>query len=817
MFSRYYDGDTVGRPSFSLTLDVVFFVLGVGFLLVFLLVFLGSKFNDYVRGSDLEGATVPPQPLWLTSEQSFVDGSNAVATSSLVLGDSSVPTAYASLPSGTSTNVTGTDAVVDSSTYKATVIDYERLSAVESVFLSSGTDDGEVRKYGIERPVDVVRTARLGYARNLLGYKRKDEIYVPDISKDSKVCDKWMGTTTNGGYVQNLVSCDKTKGVDACFRCIESRKYVRSCVHIERDVTVIRDDGSSAIVPASGPTANDGWCLPQSFNDIIYDGGAVKPPPDKTRNCNPNTGDWFLAQLGQDDGSFDSSYNWICKCRYPNLMTNDGTLMSDCVKPVGCLPHGRLDDSSAKGLVDPYNKGSCVCDAGYKNDFDASVGPVCVELNIVDYGMDAVYKRLNENNFDILPVSEISTVFLTLFPPAAQPNLQLPDPCRLDSVTGTPVTGCKRATYTGKDKTNRVMCISIDKSHIAHVVETDYLLNNHGRLPNACLYTGSNDYNYQVPDTKETLEGQYMLSWYNGKSFPDVGLISSLLWNAVKPSAAVLAADKALRDDQRWNDFLKNECTASLASPGVKVRFDQDFFLSSTQSIVFYNEYPDPVDMFTMAEADLNVPFHSIIFGDLVRSDKVKLDMVSDKDLRHWREIQFVRVDRLYWFEQTVYWYNRWAANMDGSGCTGLGRILPGEAVYLIHVDRSSDVQKQPRKGEQWFLTGNSRYYPAIRSYNSCTIFQDWQNECVGPHDSEDGKYRWLAAIRPTVTYKDNRILGAYPRSLGFDCTVCHYITTNFYIMSTNNYCSNYKDYQKHTDLFEIPPDGVKEYKKDTK
>lgn len=92
--------------------------------------------------------------------------------------------------------------------------------------------------YGIEL-VDPSRFRQLGLVRRLRRYKRKNIIYVPEMAQGAVRCDGWANKANedeqgegNSADALKLHECRLDDGDAACFNCIESRRFLRTCVHI---------------------------------------------------------------------------------------------------------------------------------------------------------------------------------------------------------------------------------------------------------------------------------------------------------------------------------------------------------------------------------------------------------------------------------------------------------------------------------------------------------------------------------------------------------------------------------------------------------
>lgn len=409
--------------------------------------------------------------------------------------------------------------------------------------------------YGVSR-VSKDRSRVLGFKRRLLSYQRQAQIYVPEISPNSRRCDLW-NERQDVGF---LVKCRVSQGEQACFNCIESRRFVRHCVHLPRpirlalnrgaDSSSIEDDGYLD-VPANEST-DEGYCLSSVFaNTIQQENGQGYRPADKSRNCNPNTGEWLLARLSVLG---DSSYNWLCRCRYPNLVTNQTTLFSDCTRPVGCKPHGQLDPDSQKGLVNPYTEGRCVCEAGYRADRDSTVGPVCVSKPVLSSEdlLQDVYARYRINLTSSLSWprdQEYLDQRIATYLGNSERELQLPNPCSYDAATGNlldPSAACWLVRERLQDD-YVAYCVTNSFDSIPVRSDRDYLRGNNGRYSNACLLV------HHTSDTTNTRNAilSYQTSLDVPNPRPDFGLL-------FERSPQLEGIVRLVRDTDEWKGFVAN-------------------------------------------------------------------------------------------------------------------------------------------------------------------------------------------------------------------------------------------------------------------
>lgn len=413
-------------------------------------------------------------------------------------------------------------------------------------YIDSYTQSGlRVRDYvgGVTR-VDVELSQRRGYKRRILPYERVDEILIPEISDDSRICDDFDEIDP---VQRNLVKCSIDEGELACFNCIESRRYKRICVHLDSDVTIYRD--STPIILPKNSTPTEGYCLPPNFSDM------APPSNNAVRSCNAYTGAWILSRLQTSDVN---SYNWVCSCRYPQLMTNLTSPLTDCLRDVACGPYGHLDPASAAGQQDPYVKGSCVCSSAYVPSFVEGVGPVCATTNLresSDAAADFINGVIGETYGFISSSDErIDKRFSQYF--LNKPVL-VPNPCLVDSITGEqlpespyilqmldiprsdkwhdstyvpPVEGTVRAALCIPDPQRLVSdptIMSTLSQYIGTRAPADYLANNGGRWCNGVTRISNTDYPVANIDRAKYALFTYQFDAHDDSDLPDAGVLLS--------------------------------------------------------------------------------------------------------------------------------------------------------------------------------------------------------------------------------------------------------------------------------------------------
>ena len=132
--------------------------------------------------------------------------------------------------------------------------------------------------------------------------------------------DTTVGVGGVGGFICHdfgqPFECNLDAGARACDFCVDRRTSDIACVHVSRPLRYTLEDGYQRSILANAEP-HLGWCLPREFERRLG------------RNCNPNTGRWLLSR------SEDGRPHFVCRCRYPNLMTNSSTMKDDCSLEIG--------------------------------------------------------------------------------------------------------------------------------------------------------------------------------------------------------------------------------------------------------------------------------------------------------------------------------------------------------------------------------------------------------------------------------------------------------------------------------------------------
>lgn len=346
--------------------------------------------------------------------------------------------------------------------------------------------------------------------------KRKDDgkripeydrsgIVLPKRSDDTIECDDWET------IVRKNIRCCVNCGFSACFNCIEARTKLRVCKNLKEDLVLFDEINDKTIVLPKNSSADYGYCMSKGLAD-----GTANGNDDARRKCNIKNADWILARK-QTEG--DTHYNFLCKCKYPHLLTNSGGLMSPCDKDVACNGHGHLDEDSVAGRVDPFISGVCICDEGWVGDRDNLVGPFCREATFEEYPSMFFGTRQSDNDIELNDerVNINFRSYMDELRKDGRKEVYLPNPCgppcklrKIDEIVF-----CQSQIVADAES-------GINSIGIGVRWDRDYFQGNGGLYPNACLSIKLSPKSYG----KLRVRMQYMSHDWNreGERFaPDFG------------------------------------------------------------------------------------------------------------------------------------------------------------------------------------------------------------------------------------------------------------------------------------------------------
>lgn len=284
--------------------------------------------------------------------------------------------------------------------------------------------------------------------------------------------------------------------VNRDFQCFNCKQVLASCVHFEKDTTVMESDGKDfnkkAFVIPKNKSANDGYCL--------------RLTDKRARKCTQKYGGmWILAQdsdpyvkeYGRDEkSSYSHHYAYVCLCTRPNVFSRS-SFYGDCDNFMGCqevdLRPGMLNPTMKKVLGHKesglhriknadwthINSIVCNCKSSYVSQhiFDkATSPPQCVRKSI--------FKDFNIFSFHALETKYISVDYLK--GRARAGLVKLPNPCAYDAITGEAIPVSKNPGIR-LSESGVAYCHPGADGYAVVTFNSDYLANNDGKYPNAVI------------------------------------------------------------------------------------------------------------------------------------------------------------------------------------------------------------------------------------------------------------------------------------------------------------------------------------------
>lgn len=212
--------------------------------------------------------------------------------------------------------------------------------------------------------------------------------------------------------------------------------------------------------------------------------------------CTPSVG---TALLVVDDYAAlkkggTSRMELYCRCKYPELMTNNKSSKLDCTIPVGCKPGGKLivPKDQNGDYKDPFVFGKCECNKKYTKPDVTVAGPVCRSLVITEITSDDWSMLFKSNESFTIPSTGgnpyVDPDFLRMLPSYVT---TLPNPCNVDIRTGKPIPKTE-AQVVLINGIATCLPTKLDGKYVTIQTDTDYLFNNNGRYPNAISFASNN-------------------------------------------------------------------------------------------------------------------------------------------------------------------------------------------------------------------------------------------------------------------------------------------------------------------------------------
>lgn len=167
----------------------------------------------------------------------------------------------------------------------------------------------------------------------------------PKIKDQDQIIER-IAVTCDPTVLKYPVRCK----LDDPTTCLECKENDYTCQHVRTPFKIQLSDGQeSDWIPANN-NPNEGYCLKLEG---------------RTRKCNQKTGMWLLTRTNL----VSQSFYFLCKCRYPGLVTQR-TAFDDCDVCVQC-PLESLD-------VNPLLQGRCKCDPVFEvSEWSPVKGPFC--------------------------------------------------------------------------------------------------------------------------------------------------------------------------------------------------------------------------------------------------------------------------------------------------------------------------------------------------------------------------------------------------------------------------------------------------------
>lgn len=403
----------------------------------------------------------------------------------------------------------------------------------------------------------------------------REGIIIPKESPDSVYCDDWEN------IISKNIRCCLDCGFSACFNCIETRVYLRICKHLNEDMVIFDPDKEHDLVLPKNEKKNEGYCMSEGMANGIDSG------EDARRKCSIKNADWVLARKSTEG---NTHYNFLCKCKYPHLLTNSKGLMSPCDKDVGCNGHGHLDPESVAGNIDPFLEGYCICDEenGWVSSRDELVGPICKTATFDEYP-SYFFPNPTTDSIELYSDS-VDRNFRNLISQKRQDGdrkVYLPNPC---------IKPCTLELYTFNG-VNRYICTSrvevvkekgkkIQRLGLSIRMERDYFEGNGGKFPNFCLVINNNDF---ADKCDKFIRMQYLShDWNkNGMYFsPDFGF-----------SINKSFIDSQVNNVDNYLDKYKNDFENNLILSNKNAKGDtKNFFDFSTIWTYLDEEYHDQAE-----------------------------------------------------------------------------------------------------------------------------------------------------------------------------------------------------------------------------
>ena len=269
---------------------------------------------------------------------------------------------------------------------------------------------------------------------------------------------------------------------NSCSLCLQNSA---KCVHYSTSVRVVDKLHNRITTYAKNSSPDRGYCTPlESSSADSTDSVSLNP-------CHPSTGIRYLMKLNPKS----EGYTFICKCKDDNFFTQIVPLMTDCNQPVSCeKTGGKLGSYDWEEEFNPQTVTCVDCPTGMKpGRASGSNYPICVYKTFGELTKEEALQSLPPipKNLRLLNVGTSEALAPGVKLGFTYPNERdIPDPCSYDPFTGELFSDqqCRLANARMTPGEDRIYyCQTLDIALLAIRTDNDYLQNNGGRYPNACI------------------------------------------------------------------------------------------------------------------------------------------------------------------------------------------------------------------------------------------------------------------------------------------------------------------------------------------
>lgn len=307
---------------------------------------------------------------------------------------------------------------------------------------------------------------------------------------------------------------------------------IENCKNINVPISIRDGSGNLIIALPPSQTKEDGYIIPDMELENF--------------ECTPSVGSAVLVIVNYDNYAHGgtSKLQLYCQCKYPQLMShhNINAIRGDCTYKNNCAHNGTLhvpQDSNSK-YMDPLIHGRCSCplaDTVAYHDFEN--GPDCRYKTVKDFTPyefnNTFFPETIDNYKGNAPITPSTSTAIIDYPKPMflekkyiDPEFlaeflddgveyALPNPCNYDYKTGERIDPSEVKVMLIN---NIATCVvtKLTSKYVTLITDTDYLLNNDGKYPNAVMnVAGNGDY--------------YAVMFFPDKIFSTLPMIGTMVLN----------------------------------------------------------------------------------------------------------------------------------------------------------------------------------------------------------------------------------------------------------------------------------------------